>query len=173
MSKHLTWLAGALAALQPAPVAAAPIDELAGWKVSESVAPLDGARSLMASAVSASPLVGITGAPRPAVLAIRCQDGRASAALSWPGYLGRDQVTVEWRVGASEIRRELWFMQRGRSEIALTEGTKQARRFFEAIERGGELVMRVHAYRGAQDATFSLAGAVPAVAAMRLACPKA
>lgn len=139
------------------------------WHIDDTTSALDGRRSFIAGIESSSTLLNQAGRPQKAMLGVACSNGRKSIALSWPTYLGSDEVEVSWKVGDGQVRTDRFGVM-GTTSANLSG--RAADRFIEAMASEGTAVVRVRAYRNEQEATFDLTGATAPLATLREACPR-
>lgn len=129
-----------------------------GWLALDEESNLDGARSYIAAKESLEPVLNSIGRPERPSLAVACMNGETSVALSWPSYLGRDEVWVDASVDRGEVHRWTFYIPQRSPRLATFGGSGNWRRFTNATADGERITFRVHAYRGSQEATFELAG---------------
>lgn len=138
------------------------------WLVDDSTSALDGKRTLLVGRESEAPIINVVGQREKAMIALTCANSQRKIALQWPAFLGRDQVVVEWKVGEGEIQRTNFRLMSGTS--AQITG-RDADAMMAAFRAEQPLVVRVHARRNAQEATFSLVGASQHLDTVENACP--
>jgi hypothetical protein len=91
------------------------------------------------------------------ILALRCKDNNAEAAVSTRDFLGWDKLRVLYRVNGGQPMEGYWAATDGKSAAA---SAQEAIAFINALSDNGDLLIRVFDYDGmAHDAKFGL-GAV-------------
>lgn len=143
------------------------------WVTQESTSAMDGKRSTIAVVGASTPIRDSIGNERSPALILNCDGKNLVAAVQWAGYLGQDQVWVEWRTDAEpKIYREAWGVPKGSLDMAFLYGRKSNEKLMAAIESGKQLIVRVSAYRGTQETTFDVSRSAKALTTIRAACPK-
>lgn len=129
-----------------------------GWLELAEESNLDGSVSYIASKDAANRLANAIGRLEASSLNLSCIDKVLSVSLSWPDFLGLDQVFVDASVDRGQVRKWTFDVPRGARGIAVFRGSGNWRRFTEAVAGGERITFRVHAYQAAQEATFDLNG---------------
>jgi hypothetical protein len=138
------------------------------WQVSDDTAPLDGQRTVTISLLSKNQVHGIAGQSTSAILMLKCSDHYLAAYVMWPGaYFGTHLNEISWRVNDMPVQKEFWEAAYG-NYSATTK--KNPRHLLDAIEGGGQLVMRVSGYNNTQDIVFDLGESSNPVKSVRAAC---
>lgn len=136
------------------------------WLVIDETSQLDGRRSFTAGLQSTNDVPNVLGRPDKAMLAFSCENGRRRVFVSWPRYLGRDEVSVAWKFDDGQIqRRQFEIPSSGR--VALISGGP-ADRFLDEVAGAQRVVVQVG---GTSEAIFDTPGAAAQVQAVRAACP--
>lgn len=138
------------------------------WTVKDERSALDGSRSYLASVESVGTVNNAAGRPTHASLILSCVEGRQMVALSWPAYLGLDEVQVEWRAGDGEIRRSAFSVIRGGQTAWL--GGREGDRLMSEIAASDQVVFRVTGHTTRSEAVFMTPGAGDQVARVKEAC---
>ena len=139
------------------------------WDIQDNTAALDQRRTVMGTLISTTRVHDIRGKEVSAMLVAKCQDRDLSVYVAWPGaFFGSRSTEVAWRVNDTPIRREWWTAPQGAPNAS---ASSNPRRIVEAMETGGELVMRVGTYAGSEDVTFKLGDSRAVADRLKEACP--
>ncbi|MGV9007303.1 MAG: hypothetical protein ACOH1H_11260 [Brevundimonas sp.] len=152
---HVAFIGVALALVGPAEPQT-PERNAAGWLALSEESNLDGAKSYIATKDAMEPVLNAIGRPANPTLNVSCINDDVQVSLSWPGYLGRDEVWVDASVDRGTVHK--WTFLVSQRSLAVFGGSGNWRRFTNAISGGQRITFRVHAYGGTQEATFDLDG---------------
>jgi hypothetical protein len=121
------------------------------WVVIDEVSPVDGRRTYIAGVEAQAPVGNDAGRPETPMLAFGCIDQRLSVTITWPAYLGRDEVRVEWRAGSGEPTETVFQAVGG--EVAMLQDFP-AERFMDQVRGADRVAVRVTGYRQQSEAVF-------------------
>ena len=128
-----------------------------GWIEIEETSNLDGSRSYLAIKDATDDARTAAGLAKEPTLGVSCSNGNLRIILSWPTFLGLDEVWVDASADRGQVHK--WtFMVPTQGRIAAFEGSGNWRRFSNATAGRKTMTFRVHAYADTQEATFELAG---------------
>lgn len=137
------------------------------WVVLDEVSPVDGRRTYIAGVEAQAPVPNDAGRPEMPMLAFGCVDQRLSVTITWPAYLGRDEVRVEWRAGSGEPTKTVFQAVGG--EVAMLQD-HAADRFMDQVRGADRVAVRVTGYRQQSEAVFMIPGAAERIDRAREVC---
>lgn len=137
------------------------------WVVIDEASAIDGRRTYIAGIEAQAPVANEAGRPELPMLAFGCIDQRLTVTLTWPAYLGRDEVQVDWRAGVDEPRTTQFQSVGG--EVAMLQD-RPAERFMEQVRGVDQVAVRVTGYRQQSEAVFEIPGASAKIDRARDVC---
>lgn len=137
-----------------------------GWKVTDTVSPLDGSRTYAAQLESASTLHEPTGDLR-AQLIVRCQQGALESYIVWPQTLGSGPLNVRWHMDSSPATTDVWTVDSGTTATF----SEQVRPLLAALRsaKTASFVVTLVDFTTVQ-ASFDVTGTAPIVDTAIAAC---
>jgi hypothetical protein len=138
----------------------------AGWKVNDTISPLDGSRTYAAQVESASTLHEPTGDLR-ATMIVRCEQGVLESYIVWPQTLGQGPLNVRWHTDSNPPTTDVWTVAPGETATF----SEQTRTLLAALRSAKTVsfVVTLVDFTTVQ-ATFDVSGATPIVDTVIAAC---
>jgi hypothetical protein len=93
------------------------------WRINDTISPLDGSRTYVATLQSGNTVRGSDGTDQPATFAIRCRAGQLESYVAWPQNLGTGPVEMRWKTDSGKAVSESWSVSVD-GGAAFTEGTR-------------------------------------------------